>query len=226
MSECLQVISITSNITLNDQISSVLLCQHTIPIIITLPPSLCDGIFYQINRSDDIIANTVTLDAGTQVIITSTASSSSTLLLEVRTYTEIVSQNGNWSILKRVNIEPRSLFGIYSTTFVSNNSQPYLILGSTNIAIAMFPYYSTLYQLPSIFSVCVTHISGTVTGEFRITDVSNTVRSTILISITSGTNIFSSTVSGFPPADTILTVRWVSTSGANNKLGINFVFIS
>ena len=224
----MRTFNITGNITLSEATSAVLICQQTSPVTITLPTPTADGILYKINRPDSSSTNTVTLNAGSNSVITSSTLSGNTFSIQVRTYTEIISYQSNWYILKYIKIDPRANVGIYATTYVSNNSSPYLTLTGAQTAngIGQFPFVPSLYQKPTTFTVSVTGISGNPTGSFRyFGSVGGTINNVISGVVAGNTYIFTVPITS-GTTNTIVTISWIGTSASSDRLGLNYIFIS
>jgi hypothetical protein len=225
------VIQVSTSTTLTP-VHNTILCNQSTPITLTLPLPTANGINYKINRNDNVLANAVTLNAGVNPIING-ISSSSTFIISPQTYTEITSLDNKWYIIYNVLTNPLDLYGVFSSTFVANNSTPYLPLsGSEAINVALIPY-SPVVSKPSFMSVTVNWVSGTPSGNFFLSGIVSTFVdrvSDIPISLSSAsptTSIFTAPVTAYPNGVIIyLRLTWSGNSGSNDKFGLSFVRLS
>jgi hypothetical protein len=215
-----------STSTVLTSIHNTILCNQSTPITLTLPLPTANGINYKINRNDNVLANTVTLNAGVNLIINGTASSN-TFIISPQTYTEITSLDNKWYITYNVLTNPLDLYGIFSTTFVANNTTPYMVIGGNSLFDVAFISYSPVLSSPSFLFVTLSSVSGTTTGNFTLSPSTGPTITTlpILMSSTSPISIFTSIITGFPPGSLYLRLSWVGTSGANDKVGLSFARI-
>jgi hypothetical protein len=224
------VLQVSTSVVLTT-IHNTILCNHSSPITLTLPLPISDGINYNINRNDSVSVNTVTLNPGVNLIINGTISSS-TFIISPQTYTEIISYNNSWYITYNIITNPLDTYGIFSTTFVANNTTPYMPLtGSSSAVVAYIPYAADVNK-PNFISVCLTWVSSTPTGNFKVILYINTLVipitvATLPVAITSSpsTAIFTGPIGPFTSPNPINAIRilWEGNSGANDKLGLNFV---
>jgi hypothetical protein len=171
----------------------------------------------------------VTLDAGVNPIINGT-SSSSTFIISPQTYTEITSLDNKWYIIYNVLTNPLDVYGVFSSTFVANNSTPYLAsTGNGSLYIAFFPYLPVL-RVPNFLFVTLNWLAGTTTGNFileaeAVGGYVNVATLSILMTSSPSTAIFTVPITNFPAAVDNLRLRWRGTSGSNDKFGLTFVRI-
>jgi hypothetical protein len=222
------ILKVGSNITLTTLYNSIL-CDHSTPITITLPSDDADGINYKINRNDYVISNTVTLSTGGNNIINGSIISP-TFSVDPGTFTEIISRNSNWYILTNTHISSINTTGLFSTTFVANNSSPYLELAGnqSSVAIVHIPF-STLFKVPILFSVSTTWISSNPTGSFGLYAPDGTLITSLAVAISSSPAVatFSTTIIGFPVTPIPhISLLWNGNSGGGDKFGLNFVQIT
>jgi hypothetical protein len=219
------VLQVSTSTTLTP-VHNTILCNQSTPITLTLPLPTANGINYKINRNDNVVANAVTLNAGVNPIINGTTSSS-TFIISPQTYTEITSLDNKWYITYNVLTNPLDLYGVFSSTFVANNTTPYLPLTGASIDRIAFAPYDIILGIPNFIIACVTWVSGTPSGNF-VLDVPISNPYTFLpVSMTSSpsTAIFTAPITNFPLGVSTLAVRWVGNSSNNDKMGLNFLRI-
>jgi hypothetical protein len=219
------VLQVSTSTTLTS-IHNTILCNQSTPITLTLPLPTANGINYKINRNDNVLANAVTLNAGVNLIINGTASSS-TFIIFPQTYTEITSLDDKWYITYNVLTNPLDLYGIFSTTFVANNTTPYMVIGGNSLLDVARISFSPVLSAPSLLFVTLNWVSGTTTGDFILSSSGGlgSITLPILMSSTSPISIFSSIITGFPSSSRFIILSWSGTSGANDKIGLSFARI-
>jgi hypothetical protein len=221
------VLQVTASTVLTT-IHNTILCNHSSPITLTLPLPTANGINYKINRNDNVLVNTVTLNAGANLIIDGTTSSS-TFIISPQTYTEIVSLDNLWYISYNILTNPLDTYGLFSSTFVSNNSTPHLVLnGSEVVRCAAIPF-TTNFNRPTFFSATINWLAGIPIGRFNIRldpDTINVSNISITVNPTPSTITINSVISPIPTAGaTSMILSWLGESGSKDKFGLAFVRI-
>jgi hypothetical protein len=213
-----------STSTVLTSIHNTILCNQSTPITLTLPLPTANGINYKINRNDNVLANTVTLNAGVNLIINGTASSS-TFIISPQTYTEITSLDNKWYIYFNVATNTLSVYSLFSTTFVANNTTPFLPLTGNGLVYVAYLPYSARLRTPTLFSICTTWVSNNPTGNFVLEAPAGTPIVSLPVSINSTIpiSVFTTSITGFPSGVIPhFAIRWVGNSGSNQKFGFNF----
>lgn len=224
-------ISSSSTLDLNYQ---TFVFNNTTNITVTLPSITTNGVFLKFIKSDLTTTNrNVTFQASNNIKVNNSTIivPPSTLLINSTAYIEMVSYNSEWLIVKNITPNSREGAGLFSSTYVANNGDPYLVLTSAQSDdINYIGYVENAMYAPTKFKIFIIYISGSNPRGFitLLNPSSGAMYTTPLISIVAAdvSKIYSFDLTGFQTNIAYFRIRWDGAGGANEKMGIQSILIT
>lgn len=211
---------VTTNTTLSLKDDVILVDATAGSITITLPNILSDGIHYKIKRTDNISANTVTVQGSIGQLIDGNLS---TIILPSSIF-EVHSYSLAWYIIGNSSIIRSDQKAMFTAAFIQNNGTPNVSY-SGNLAsqiVCSFYYPGSLNEAIYRLTFVLGTSGGSPIGTAQIRNINN---GTLIGSVTfTGLTLLPSiwtttTITNLPTAPSILEYR-VQFPGNNNKLDV------